>query len=108
MAHRCQSWAASLSAAYQRQTDLAIGNIVGSNIANLLLILGITALAQPIAVERAEVELEFLAMIAFAVLLMPFLRHHKLGRMQSALFLAAYAAFIVYSVASGSVTPPAS
>ncbi len=100
--------AASLSAAYHRQTDLAIGNIVGSNIANLLLILGVTALAQPIVVERAAVQLEFLVMIAFAVLLLPFLRHHRLGRPQSALFLAAYAAFIIYSFASGGIGPPAS
>ena len=99
--------AASLSAAYHRQTDLAIGNIVGSNIANLLLILGITAFAQPIKVESAESQLEFLVMIAFAVLLLPFLRHHRLGRPQAALLLAAYVAFIIYSFATGSVSPPA-
>ena len=40
--------AASLSAAYHRETDLAIGNVVGSNIANLLLILGVTSFVQPI------------------------------------------------------------
>jgi cation:H+ antiporter len=83
---------------------LAIGNVVGSNIANLLLILGITAFVQPIAVRRAEVQLEFLVMIAFAVLLIPFLRHQRLGRRQSAIFLGAYIAFIIYSVASGGVS----
>ena len=97
--------AASLSAAYHRETDLAIGNVVGSNIANLLLILGLTALLQPIAVRRAEVLLEFLVMIAFAVLLLPFLRHHWLGRRQSALFLGAYIAFIIYSFVAGNVNP---
>ena len=97
--------AASLSAAHHRETDLAIGNIVGSNIANLLLILGLTAFIQPIAVRSAEVRLEFFVMIAFAALLLPFLRRHQLGRLQSALFLGAYIAFIVYSFATGGASP---
>ena len=97
--------AASLSAAYHRETDLAIGNIVGSNIANLLLILGVTALVQPIRIQSDEVRLEFLVMIGFAVLLLPFLRHEQLGRWQSALFLGAYIAFILYSFATGGESP---
>lgn len=99
--------AASLSAAYHGETDLAVGNIVGSNIANLLLILGITAFVQPIAVNRAEVQLEFVVMLAFAVLLIPFLRHQRLGRPQSAVFLGAYLAFIIYSFATGGASAPA-
>ena len=95
--------AASISAARHRETDLAIGNVVGSNIANLLLVLGATSFMQPIAVDRSEVQLEFVVMLAFAVLLIPFLRHHRLGRRQSALFLGAYLAFIIYSIASGSL-----
>jgi len=95
--------AASLSAAFHKETDLAIGNIVGSNIANLLLILGLTSLLRPIAVSRAEVQFEFLVMIAFAVLLIPFTRHQKFGRRQSAVFLGAYIAFIIYSLTADSL-----
>ncbi len=95
--------AASLSAAFHKKTDLAIGNIVGSNIANLLLILGVTSLLRPIAVSRAEVQFEFLVMIAFAVLLIPFARRQKFGRRQSAVFLGAYIAFIIYSLAAESL-----
>lgn len=97
--------AASLSAAYHRQTDLAIGNIVGSNIANLLLVLGLTAFVRPIAVQGDEVQLEFIVMIAFAVLLLPFMRRQQLGRWQAALFLGAYIAFILYSFATGGESP---
>ena len=97
--------AASLSAAWRRETDLAIGNVVGSNVANLLLILGLTALAQPITVRSSEAQLEFLVMIAFAVLLIPLLRHQRLGRLGAAVFLGAYVAFILYSFATGSVSP---
>lgn len=95
--------AASLSSAFHKKTDLAIGNIVGSNIANLLLILGVTSLLRPIAVSRAEVQFEFLVMIAFAVLLIPFARHQRFGRRQSAVFLGAYIAFIIYSLAADSL-----
>ena len=93
--------AASLSAAYRKETDLAIGNIVGSNIANLLLILGATSLLQPIPVDRAEVQVEFLVMIAFAALLIPFARKQRLGRRASGAFLIAYIAFVVYSLSTG-------
>ena len=91
--------AASLSAAFHDEADLAIGNVVGSNIANLLLILGVTAFLQPIPVDRADVLFEFIVMIGFAVLLIPFLRRKRLSRRSSALFLGAYIAFIIYSVA---------
>lgn len=97
--------AASLSAAYHKETDLAIGNVVGSNIANLLLILGVTAFLQPIQVERGEVQFEFIVMIAFAIMLIPFMRHRRLGRRQSAIFLGAYIAFVIYSIAAGSAVP---
>ena len=90
--------AASFAAAFHGETDLAIGNVVGSNIANLLLILGVTAFLRPIPVDRAEIQLEVLVMIAFAVLLIPFLRHQQLSRSAAALFLGAYIAFVTYSV----------
>ena len=93
--------AASISAAWHKETDLAIGNVVGSNIANLLLILGVTACLQPIPVALAEVQFEFIVMIAFAVLMIPFMLQQRLGRKRAALFLLAYCAFIVYSFASG-------
>lgn len=99
--------AASLSAAWHRKTDLAIGNVVGSNIANLLLILGVTAFLQPIPVSRTEVQFEFLVMIAFAVLLIPFMRKRRLGRKRSALFLAAYFTFVAYSILGGETVTPA-
>ncbi len=48
---------------------------------------------------------EFIVMIAFAVLLIPFMRHRRLGRRQSAVFLGAYMAFVIYSIAAGSAAP---
>jgi len=89
--------AASLAAAFKKESDIAIGNIVGSNIANLLLILGVTSFLQPISVNTVEVQFEFIVMIGFSLLLIPFARHQQLGRRESALFLGAYIAFIAFS-----------
>jgi len=44
----------SIQAAFQGQPDIAVGNIIGSNISNMLLVLGISALIQPIIVEGKE------------------------------------------------------
>ena len=100
--------AASLSAAWRKETDIAIGNVVGSNIANLLLILGATAVLQPIPVARSEVQFEFIVMIAFAAVLIPFMYRQRLGRKRSAFFLLFYCAFVAYSILGDSPSPPAS
>ncbi len=89
--------AASIAAAFRKESDIAIGNVVGSNIANLLLILGVTSFLQPINVNSAEIQLEFLVMLGFAFLLIPFARNRELGRFESAIFLGAYIAFILFS-----------
>ena len=44
----------SIQAAFQGQPDIAIGNIIGSNISNMLLVLGVSALIQPIIVQGKE------------------------------------------------------
>ena len=47
----------SIQAAFQGQPDIAVGNIIGSNISNMLLVLGISALIQPIIVQGKELSL---------------------------------------------------
>lgn len=90
--------AASLTAAMKGENDIAIGNVVGSNIANLLLILGATTAIKPIPIETSQIEVELLVMLGFAFLLVPFAWNQKLDRRASAIFLGAYLAFVVYSV----------
>ncbi|NDJ35561.1 MAG: hypothetical protein GYB64_12925, partial [Chloroflexi bacterium] len=86
--------AASISAAVQGETDIAVGNVIGSNISNLLLILGVTALARPIPVAMASVQLEFAVMIGFSLLLIPFALNRRLGRPEALFFLISYTVFI--------------
>ena len=89
--------ATSLNAAIRGHSDLAVGNVIGSNITNLLLVLGATSAILPIEVNTGETFVEFLVMIGFALLLWPFARNKTLSRRESALFLGAYVAFIIYT-----------
>lgn len=87
--------ATSLMAAIRKQNDIAIGNIVGSNIFNLLLILGATALVRPIAIAERVVNFDSFVMLAFSLALLPIAFNGRIGRGESALLLAGYVAFTV-------------
>lgn len=89
--------ATSIIAAIKKESDIAVGNVVGSNIANLLLILGATAAINPIPVDAGLTQFEFIVMIAFAMLMYPFGFNQTLTRRESAIFLGAYAAFIIFA-----------
>ena len=90
--------ATSITAALKGETDIAVGNVIGSNVANLLLVLGATAFVEPINVgENILSVVEFPIMIAFSIMLYPFARNQVLSRRESALFLGAYLAFVLYS-----------
>jgi cation:H+ antiporter len=64
----------SVIAAIKKETDIAIGNILGSNIMNILSIIGITAMIRPIAVSDVFLNQDFLWMIGFTIILFPILR----------------------------------
>ncbi|MDX1995604.1 MAG: calcium/sodium antiporter [bacterium] len=90
---------ASVIAAMRRESDIAIGNVVGSNIANLLAILGITASLHPIPVASNLLIFEFPVMIAFALLLVPFvLRRQVLRRPAAVLLFTSYVGFIAATI----------
>ncbi len=87
----------SVVAAIRRQSDIAVGNILGSNIFNLLGILGITAAVRPQAIAPQVFRLDAPLMLATAVLLAFFMRTgSKLSRVEGGVMLAGYAAYIAY------------
>lgn len=88
----------SIIAAIKREPDIAVGNIVGSNIFNLLSILGLTAIARPVPVAAPVLQVEMPVMIGFAVLLLPFVLDRVLQRTQAAVFLMLYAAFVLFTL----------
>lgn len=89
---------ASTMAAVRKESDIAIGNVVGSNIFNILGILGATAVIRPIGITPQIRQFDGLVMIGFALLVVPFALNRKLGRIEAMIFLVAYAAYIAYSV----------
>lgn len=87
--------ATSLMAALRKQSAIAIGNIVGSNIFNVLGILGVTALISPIPVAERFLHLDLPVMLAASVVLALFLLALSgVGRWAGAALLLAYAAYI--------------
>lgn len=90
----------SIVAARRGASDLAIGNVVGSNIYNLLFVQGATAVIRPIAVPSGG-HVDLLVMAALTLVLLPLslFREHKIGRRGGALLLAGYIAYIVWRTA---------
>ncbi|AKI96705.1 conjugal transfer protein TraR [Kosmotoga pacifica] len=92
----------SITAGIKKKADLAIGNIVGSNIFNLLLVLGVSSVISPIRADRdITQDIVFtLASIVFLLLLSGF-RRRKLGRTGGVLLLSLYVAYIYMSLRAG-------
>ncbi len=63
--------ATSVLAAVRRETDIAVGNAVGSNVLNILGVLSVTAAVQPLPVASAILRFEFLVMLGTSLLLLP-------------------------------------
>ena len=92
--------AASLMAARKGEADLAIGNIIGSNIFNILSVLGFTACIQPIELsDQALLYVDFPISLLFTLLLIPLmgvLKSDRLDRMEGAVLLVSYIVFMLY------------
>ncbi|MDF0533315.1 calcium/sodium antiporter [Shewanella yunxiaonensis] len=92
----------SMVAAMKGQSDIAIGNVVGSNLFNLLGILGITALVHPISAAGFSI-LDFGVMLALAVVLLPLAhRGYRIGRRDGMLLLLAYLGYMAWLVSHAS------
>ncbi len=87
--------ASSVSAARRGEGDILVGNILGSNLFNLLLVLGLTGSVVPFAIPDAALKRDVPAMLAFGLVLVPMARFRgRVSRMGGLLLLAAYGAYI--------------
>ena len=95
--------AASIVAAWRRQPELAVGNIVGSNIFNILFVLAMTAVLVPIPFGEAALIDGAFALLATLVLFFALFvgRRHHFERWQGVAFLFLYAAYITFSLLRG-------
>lgn len=95
--------AASVAAAVKKQMDISIGNVIGSNIFNILCVIGIASSIKPFEFSFMEYAVNFQIMIAFSVALIMFILPWKslksdecrLGRISGFLLLASYLAYAI-------------
>jgi cation:H+ antiporter len=84
--------ATALVAAFRKEADIAVGNIIGSNVFNIAAILGITSIVQPIRVVADVVREELPAVLVLSLLAFPVTRSaHRVRRWEGAILLVAYA-----------------
>lgn len=88
--------AVSISAAVSGNADITIGNIVGSNILNILIILGVSATITTISVAKSTMKYETPFMIAITILLLLFGFDGKIGLIDGIIHLAAFATYLTY------------
>lgn len=88
----------SSMAALKGKADIAIGNIVGSNIFNILFVVGITGLIIPVPFAAGFLVDGITAILAVVVLWACLIRDRKLKRLHGILFLVMYAAYFVYLI----------
>lgn len=86
---------ASLVSSLRGRSDVAIGNVIGSNLFNILVILGLTGLVKPLPVQASIVSSDCWWMLGVTAVLLPILLNgRKVNRWEGAVLLAAYAAYL--------------
>lgn len=93
----------SIVAARKKQTDIAIGNVVGSNIFNTFFILGTAAVLSPVSIN-ANTQIDALVNVGSSILLFSLLfvgKRHTIGRPEGIIFLLGYITYTVYLIWRG-------
>ncbi|WP_417835695.1 calcium/sodium antiporter [Thalassospira tepidiphila] len=87
----------SMDAALRGVPDIALGNVIGSNIANILLIVGVSAVVWPIAISGGTLGRDTAVMLGAAVVLVPFFALGDLGRVAGGFMFAALIGYLVFA-----------
>jgi cation:H+ antiporter len=89
--------ATALVAAVRNEADIAVGNVIGSNIFNVAAVLGITSAVQPIPVPQELIRYEMVAVMALSLLLLPLLRSGwRIHRWEGGILLGAYVVALLF------------
>lgn len=94
--------ATSVVAARKKNSDIAIGNIVGSNIFNVFLILGISSVIYPVQLQpQANIDLLFHILVSILLFVFVFTgKRHQLNRMEGILFVLLYIGYVTFLIVS--------
>ena len=88
----------SVVAAAKKESDIALGNVVGSNIFNILLILGAASAISPLHVEMESLIDTFVLILMSLAVFLPALRFRKLEKREGIAMVAAYAVYLAYII----------
>jgi len=88
--------ATSLVAAYKKESEISLGNIIGSNMFNILAVIGLVSAISPLKVDPSVTHFEIPVMLLYVLLLYPLLRKTAIPRIYAFLMLSGYVAFIVF------------
>jgi len=86
--------------------DLAIGNVMGSNLANVGLVLGISAIIRPLHVSARVVTREVPVMIVITALLLPLIWNHHIGRLEGLALLTMLVAYLAFVLRTAKAEDP--
>ncbi len=96
--------AASVAAAWRGRTEVALGNVIGSNMLNLLMVIGATASISPLVVARTIQTVDIPIMIVVSLMLAPFLIWQiRIGKRAALILLMCYAAFCVLALGDATI-----
>ncbi len=100
--------ATTVVAALRKRSDVAIGNVIGSNLFNILAIIGITAIIKPLHVAPHFIEFDLWILFGISLLLVPFAMFHlSLSRLWGVTFVLGYVIYIAAVIVSGPQDTPA-
>lgn len=89
----------SITSAIEGYSDMAIGNIIGSNLSNLLLILGVAATIKPVTFQKETIFYEIPMSLIFTIILMTFCNtQSEISRIEAIILLILFCLFIVYTI----------
>jgi len=86
----------SVTAAFHGDTDVSVGNVVGSNVFNILAILGFAAIVRPMSIRSQTIRYEMPMMIAISLVMFFMAYDGRISRSDGAILLLTFAVFLVY------------
>lgn len=94
----------SIMAAFRKHADISIGNLIGSNIYNIALVLGVTGILKPIQVSETILSFDIYWVLGIALIIFPFMLHkRKISRWEGAFLFLAYLVYIFLVVKLGKI-----
>ena len=91
--------AASITCALKKDADMPVGNVLGSNLLNVLFVIGLVSLIKPLRVDGESLAIHFPVMLAFSLVLLPLAwTRARISRVEGGVLLAGFVGYITYLV----------